>query len=279
MSTEDLMSIRKTIHASFVGLGLLTPCACFTPTPGPLAGTEASGDTCPMEGPGCECREDIACPGSMQCVQGACRPPDPETTGDSATSQEITSGIDSDDPSSTGDEPSATQVSSGGTSGGESTGSTGDPGTSGTGTTGLASCAGQLDFDQDVAVLGMDVDVGGVQFTSLNGTEFEIRNPGDGWGFASRWLWMWTYGNGARLTFGEPIGALRFEAGGQRAVASPTSVRVLSGGYTLQIIDTIIGDVVPVDLVLAEPTDEIEIVFEGGSISTFGIDNLEFDCP
>ena len=36
---------------------------------------------------------------------------------------------------------------------------------------------------------------------------------------------------------------------------------------------------VVVDLVLGEPTDEIEIVFEGGGVSTFGIDNLEFDCP
>lgn len=41
------------------------------------------------------------------------------------------------------------------------------------------------------------------------------------------------------------------------------------------------AEVVPVDIVLDVPNDEIVIVFvfEGGSASNFGIDDLEFDRP
>lgn len=262
------------IHHSIIPL-LVTMAfgGCFDP------GSDATtGDmTCPVGEEGCRCFDNGTCFGALQCIQQICLPPMSGTSGGpmgmtgQQTNPSTSDGVTTAQADVTADSSSGSTSTSASTS--MSTGAS-------TSTTGTGVCMGTLDFNDDLGVLGSEVVIGGVQFTSNNDTEFEIRNPAGDWAdFQSRWLFMWTYDNGARLTFDAPIGELHFDAGGYNPVATTTTVNILSGGQVIQTVETVQFTTVPVDVIFDMPTNEIEIVFDGGSVSTFGIDNLAFDCP
>lgn len=263
---------RARIRVATCGL-VLVLAGCFKDAASEEETDEAA---CEAGREDCRCLDNATCFGMLACVQGICLPPDPGTSSVSTSEGSQTS----DGTMTSAETGGSVTGTNGTTAAGGGTTDTGTTGGTGTTTGGLSDCMGTIDFDdQVVAVLGTQATIGGVEFTANNGSDLEIDDPGGGWGFDSRWLFMQTYGTGVKLRFAAPVGEIHFDAGGPDAVQSTTMVRILSGGQTLQVVDTVKNDVVPVDIVLARPTDEIDIVHEGGSSSTFGIDNLAFDCP
>jgi len=140
-------------------------------------------------------------------------------------------------------------------------------------------CNGTDDFSgQGVGILGQVTTQSGITFEALNAEDFEIRGPQSNWPFASNWLFMWTYGSGVKVTTPEPLQSLTMSVGSYEPVSSPTTVNVYANGQKEAEIDTVKGQVINVTIEFSAPTSEFTFVHAGGSVSTFGIDDMSWAC-